>query len=329
MTIFVEQRRQKFAVDAHANFWREYLSSRISKRQTELPGGDSIEERRSLGAADIADDSYCLISLNYTAGKPIEPLRSELESVVVAYERYMLALREYEQDPNYPVFGFQEIAHFERMMQLVGLAYLLHRRDLIPRLHGLIADSAYDGVDAVYEELVGHVLPDRPYLEHWYHQLPYQHLLNATDEPTPEGRTTELNAYCLAWYRAMEEAPWHDSHLRIDGNDGDYFGYWAFEAGAIALLYDIDDSSIKHMVYPKDLVAWSRSFQSESAAPAPAPTRLRIEAGQPCPQAGWWVTPAKANSQRYFQFGDVMPALGGDYGLTIWEWDADQVMPKL
>ncbi len=316
MTSIMATRRQQFVTQPFFNASCVRVSDTLEILEQQL-GAASRDLDDLRGAAFfLSDFSFQALTLNYTAGQPIEPLRSELESVVVAYERYMLALREYEQDPNYPVFGFQEIAHFERMMQLVGLAYLLHRRDLIPRLHALIADSAYDGVDAVYEELVGHVLPDRPYLEHWYHQLPYQHLLNATDEPTPEGRTTELNAYCLAWYRAMEEAPWHDSHLRIDGNDGDYFGYWAFEAGAIALLYDIDDSSIKHMVYPKDLVAWSRSFQPESVASAPAPTRLRVEAGQPCPQAGWWVTTAKANSRRYFQVGEVMPVLGGDYGVA-------------
>ncbi|MFJ2683063.1 PoNe immunity protein domain-containing protein [Pseudomonas sp. NPDC087342] len=57
----------------------------------------------------------------------------------------------------------------------------------------------------------------------------------------------------------IEQAPWHDLHLQ--GEDGNYVGYWAIEAGAIAFLYDIDDSEIDHMVYPKDLVEYARAHE--------------------------------------------------------------------
>jgi hypothetical protein len=60
-----------------------------------------------------------------------------------------------------------------------------------------------------------------------------------------------------------------------------------------------------------------------------AEARLRVEANQPCPQTGWWMTPAKAGSRRYFNEGEIMPSLGGGYGLTIWQWDVDQSAPKL
>ena len=52
--------------------------------------------------------------------------------------------------------------------------------------------------------------------------------------------------------------------------------------------------------------------------------RLRCEAGQPCPREGWWFTPAKAGSRRFFAQGDVMPAYSTDYGMTIWQWDEQQ-----
>ncbi|WP_395139742.1 hypothetical protein [Schlegelella aquatica] len=52
--------------------------------------------------------------------------------------------------------------------------------------------------------------------------------------------------------------------------------------------------------------------------------RLRCEANKPCPREGWWFTPAKADSRRFFRQGEVMPAFGTDYGLTIWQWDERQ-----
>ena len=45
----------------------------------------------------------------------------------------------------------------------------------------------------------------------------------------------------------------------MTSTEGAYFGYWAFEAGAVAYLYGIDDNQISHMVYPKDLVAYARN----------------------------------------------------------------------
>lgn len=63
--------------------------------------------------------------------------------------------------------------------------------------------------------------------------------------------------------------------------------------------------------------------------PEVAGFRLRCEAGQPCPQAGFWFTPAQIGSRREFKAGEVMPEMGGDYGVTIWQWDQNQELSKL
>lgn len=49
-----------------------------------------------------------------------------------------------------------------------------------------------------------------------------------------------------------------------------------------------------------------------------------IAGNQPCPQTGYWFTPAKLHSRRHFKEGDIMPAVGSDYGSTIWQWDSNQ-----
>ncbi|WP_080896023.1 PoNe immunity protein domain-containing protein [Pseudomonas fluorescens] len=76
---------------------------------------------------------------------------------------------------------------------------------------------------------------------------------------TKAERPKLLKKYCRQWYRAFKQAPWHDSHLQ--GEEGTYVGYWAFEAGAVAFLYGIDDSKIDQMVYPKGLVEYARNHQ--------------------------------------------------------------------
>jgi hypothetical protein len=78
------------------------------------------------------------------------------------------------------------------------------------------------------------------------------------------------------------------------------------------------------MVYPGDLVAWAREHPHLST---PADEELgsrRTLAGQSCPRSGFWFTPAKASRRRHFNAGEVMPDAGGDYGVTIWQWDEHQ-----
>lgn len=45
----------------------------------------------------------------------------------------------------------------------------------------------------------------------------------------------------------------------------------------------------------------------------------RCESGNRCPREGAWFTPAVPD-KRHFKLGEVMPSVGGDYGLTIWQW---------
>lgn len=56
----------------------------------------------------------------------------------------------------------------------------------------------------------------------------------------------------------------------------------------------------------------------------------RVPAGGPCPQSGWWHTPAKANSRRHFNHDEFFPTIdGSDYGATFWLWSKDQSGPSL
>lgn len=51
---------------------------------------------------------------------------------------------------------------------------------------------------------------------------------------------------------------------------------------------------------------------------------VRVEGGGFCPAAGYYFTPAKANSRRWFNQGEIMPTFNTDYGSTIWQRDHSQ-----
>lgn len=63
-----------------------------------------------------------------------------------------------------------------------------------------------------------------------------------------------------------------------------------------------------------------------AASAAQSPTIPdRVEGGGPCSKSGWWITPAKVGSRRYFEAGEIMPVIeSSDYGATFWQWDANQ-----
>jgi hypothetical protein len=316
------QRRQVFLTQEFFKGSSTQIEESIALWLRTLPQGESLEARQSSAASLVASDTYELFSLRYTAGIPIEQLRRELTGVIEAYERYQKALEAYEEIPQVAPLGFEDIGDYERALQLVSLCYLLHRRDLLPRLRALL-DPGYAGEDTVYEDLMAFDVAGRADIDEWYHAEPYSTLVNAMYLDKAEA-SAELKAYCDGWYKCFEVVPWHNSHTRIEGSEGDYFGYWAFEAGAVVFLYDLDDTAIDHMVYPRELVAWAREHKALSEEDDKGQVRLRCEAGQPCPQSGFWSTPAQAESRKWFEASEVMPALRSDYGATIWQWDVNQ-----
>lgn len=58
---------------------------------------------------------------------------------------------------------------------------------------------------------------------------------------------------------------------------------------------------------------------------APAAQAARVPAGEACPEHGFYFTPAKTESRRLFHKGEVMPSVGTDYDLAIWQCDNNQV----
>ncbi|KVS34682.1 DUF3396 domain-containing protein [Burkholderia cepacia] len=83
----------------------------------------------------------------------------------------------------------------------------------------------------------------------------------------------------------------------------------------------------------KNARAWQARFDLPDAPPIPEPptivpppanrepARQSVRGGSACPEAGWWHTPAKVGSRRYFEAGEIMPVIeGSSWGTTNWHW---------
>ena len=83
-------------------------------------------------------------------------------------------------------------------------------------------------------------------MEHPYKLI--RNLVNAEDEK----KISILRDYIEnKWYKANVDVGWYDSHKsKVDV----YTGYWSFEAGAVAKILGLDDSSLKdQQYYPYDM----------------------------------------------------------------------------
>lgn len=149
---------------------------------------------------------------------------------------------------------------------------------------------------------------------------PLLQILQASAASNKTEAQQHLETYLKNWYKGMKGCYWYDRHK---GKFATHFGYWSFEAGMVTLLCGLDDSSYRDMLYyPKDLVDYAR--QHFPLGTTQASTVQCCVANQPCPREGYWFTPAKADSRRFFKQGEIMPEVGGDDGVTIWQWDEQQ-----
>lgn len=329
---FQEKRRQQFLNENHYKEVLPILEESISYFSSNPYGSGRDEgERDMLGRVTAAHERFQLFLMRYTAGEPIEPLRAELEEVIAAYERYGEYLWQYTRDRNEVVFKFYDLDEYCQLMQLIGLCFLLHRRDLLPRIASMQdgEGEANVGADWLLEEFLSYAPLVRYETESVAATRPYEALIDAMSSEDNDAALKDIDRYLKHWYKDLAGTGWHDSH-KEDGSG--YYGYWSFEAGAAVVLLGIDDDSSlhKYLYYPKDLVAWARANKHREQVTPTSGTGLRCPGGQPCPKSGWWHTPAAKDSRRYFNQGDTMPNIEGSvYGDTYWLWDANQETPKL
>jgi Domain of unknown function (DUF1911) len=334
---FRAKRRQKFLTEKYFGLNDAELVAGIP---IQLEGRDRVRREGvvdSASEAGIFKDKLKLFRLHYTAGEPIESLKSlyadamhwfgEWHRAESAYLQYLAAKRGEDLRLDVSPIEFEDLFHFQLAIDAVSLGILLGEGNIVRQVAVWMQSNR--GADMMIEALLEPVVADPRDVETFYHVEPYDPLLDAIyTAETPAQAAAYVKKYLDGWYKAFEGVPWHNGHLMQTPEYSNYEGYWAFEAAAVCVIHGIDDSTFRdHLVYPKDLADWAREhgvldqIRYSDAAKNEAKSSLRCEAGKPCLRSGWWSTPAKAGSRRRFEQGEVMPELGGDYGVTIWHWD--------
>ena len=338
---FSEVRRQHF-------FYWEAYESILQKlddydRDTEAEINDFTEPERLDPAYVTALRSRleaCVdrISLEYSAGASMEEIKDLYPIAVDAFEEWCVSdvkltyhwypewQMQFEESGSLPCPVEADVADsYRELLRLISLGVLLGEHDQLRRIAKLIVYIR--DADTIIEELLLPFVPDPIEINNLYHLEPYQDLVGAAWQDGEESTKCMAN-FLGRWYKFFEGAFWHDAHLRFgqlrdDPDWANYYGYWAWEAGAIAYLYELDDSAYRdHILYPKDLVDWARRqgpVPKHYTPPAhELPIALSAKPGQPCPRAGVWFAPHLLMKEVTLKLGEPMPSeqVGPTGGVT-------------
>ena len=329
MSNFTEQRRQQFLTeDYYQNTHNFYIEDIEFWKESDAFEDDQYNcgEKRRWNL--ITHDYLFLLYLEYTAGQAIEEMIPWFEKVIEGYENQAEALAIFHNS-NKPSI----ITEIGQMLSIIGLAYLLDRKDLLPRIITLI--NGENGGRLIEDAITSRFLrfndPKHPIIAVGDEALynPAYHLDwctvidNVNDDENKKNAITYLDAYLSDWYQMNKHELWHNSHLE-PAEELRYSGYWAFEAAALVYLLDLDDSALhKYLFYPKDIVQWARS-QKTSHEPSLDTQQYSIAAGEICPRSGYWFTVAKENSRQYFNEGDVFPDFKNSWGVVYWQFSGEE-----
>ena len=259
----------------------------------------------------------------YSGGHSIADLRSFFTPVLEFWEEFAYYQRVFHavdrnkgwDVANIPLLG----ANFHRASELLCFAVLLGLRQYVPRIVSII-DYNNPTKDAMLERMISILMPgarQQPPDKCTRH-LPYSKTLKIFGA-SPTERPGMIAAYLADWYHASRREPYYDS-----ANHPTFTGFWSYEAAAITLLLEIDDSKYAAAsFYPADLVKFGRGTRTYYETPDTGPSKndeVRARSGDLCPKAGIWSSLGAKVENREYGLGERLIDLGSAYGFTVWRY---------
>ncbi|MFG0820701.1 PoNi-like cognate immunity protein [Pseudomonas sp. GLN_3] len=307
MTDFDRVKREPFLEEAayldSVSFWKENYVERQAESFLEI-------ERPEYVNVEMLSWRWCFQSMEllialYSGGKPVESLDFYVDHMFSQFQRHKQA---------YPSFSLKlwEPDAYQFTLWLLSFAVLFNKPGRITQIVSYLSKDPDDGEDILLRQLfsrVGVTIPGSTLI----HERPYHELLNALNTEKDEQQQS-MRSYLKQWYRGMRNCYWHDRHKAR--SDAGFFGYWAFEAGLVTVLWGVDDAPYRDLpFYPKDLVDDARKRQVIKSFPehlqsAPYSDAL-AKSGEICPRTGVWVCDEWAVGPQTFMQGVEMPSENG------------------
>ncbi|WP_155997462.1 PoNe immunity protein domain-containing protein [Streptococcus ruminantium] len=225
----------KSVVDEDLNDINELLEDeRNGLQKHAISNQEVIENTRFF----IANDFFKIFKSTYSAGYPISDVRKSFLN--------------YLETKNLALDGH---IHYLDDLDIISVGILLDidAETMAPFIENI---EQVNYQDYLMDFLIRYYRPDWPQHEEIRFKRPYAHAKAIIEAESQEKALGALRHYVFSkWYPGSNDAPWYNSHK--SKNPAFHAGYWSFEAGAIAKILDLDDSSLEgQQYYPYDMVHW-------------------------------------------------------------------------
>ncbi|MDD0976097.1 PoNe immunity protein domain-containing protein [Pseudomonas fontis] len=252
---------------------------------------------------DWAFESFELLMLRYSGGDPVADLLACANHAFDQFVRHKLEHPEFSLSPWEP-------DAYQYILWLISLAVLLDMNERAPQIANFINVSPGDGLDSLLCAIFSRVGVELPIGERTI-KKPFNELQAALNSSGDEQQQL-MSRYLRHWYPNMKNCYWHGRDKVLDSG---FFGYWAFEAAMVTILWDIDDTVYRDLpYYPKDLVDYARAkhvadhFPQGRLIGAPGMT---AKSGEECPCTGVWTCDDWAVGPQTFSRGITLPTDSG------------------
>lgn len=178
------------------------------------------------------------VNLQYSLGLPILNIRQDFEKFL----RYYATAWEIE-------YGYIELI---RVLSLSVLLNINKTNSYLELLEKKIKDACLN--DYLINYLIINIDDNWELNSKEFHfKGIYEPIRNIIDEKNKTISVEMLKKYLTEqWYEIHSECAWYNSH---NSKQNTYYGYWAYEAGAISKILKLNDEELKEQqYYPYDLV---------------------------------------------------------------------------
>lgn len=212
----------------------------------------SYDKRLGFGYDFFRNSCHVAVAA-YSAGQPIAEVKALAADAVDALAVFV-ALG--EQDVEYFLHGNGGgySGGFDHWYRLLGWSVLFdlprEKTDIVLDYLSLQLRNPRFATDALMNKMVKHLgYPGQDETDHLLWPVAYAPLYECFTLHESY-RARQLQDFMKGWYRKMKDTYWYDNHK---SKHDVYFGYWCFEAAAVAKMLDIDDTDLKtHPNYPYD-----------------------------------------------------------------------------
>lgn len=241
----------------HAYFdqWIAFVQEKSLDARIARFGSIAIPDKRVFAASGVFESACELCIMRYGRGDSVDAMRDSVVQAVEMLELYMSTLaREQLDHRTRQMYERLDLARVYLFSVLLG--FLVASRSPAPQVQRVLTLMDHAGEDALLDRIAVALGDDHRPVAAKAKFVPVHNELAKVFALPAAVRPRALQRYVQGWYSRMKPIYWHDNH---NGGEGAYFGYWCFEAALVAMLLDIDDSSLAgYPNYPADLVRFYR-----------------------------------------------------------------------